>query len=155
MLDFVLAYTGKFVEDQTHLNYYDGVFKAQSQSFVTRINGNGTVNFDYKGLMGSVSVLTLEMVLGSTNQLVTVTGNLTFGIHQTHNDHTMLFKNEAEHALQNIDDKYYTTGCVLHVTQGFGAYKDARGTITLNMVIDFESGDSVIGAVGIMWVDQN
>ncbi|KAL6069178.1 hypothetical protein QOT17_007714 [Balamuthia mandrillaris] len=153
-LDFVLEYSGTFAPDAKDPSAFSGVFKGQSQSIVTRIAGNGTVSFDMGKLIGSVSVLSLD-VTTTQNMLNTVSGNLTFGVHSTHNDHTLSFKNEASHILNDIGNGLVTTGCVLHVTKGEGVYKDAEGTITLNIVIDMSSGDALVFAVGIMWVDQN
>ncbi|KAL6075886.1 hypothetical protein QOT17_003196 [Balamuthia mandrillaris] len=153
-LDFALEYQGTFIPSATEPNHFSGKFKAQSQSATTHIRGNGTVNFNVHRTIGSVSVLYLE-VNATEEHLDSVTGNLTFGVHTTHNDHTLSFANEAPHKYNHITDEFWTTGCVLHVTSGEGAYEDAIGTITLNAVIDTETGDAIIAAVGILWVDKN
>jgi len=144
-LDFILEYRGRcFNRRQDGRGECE--LKAQSEEFVTRIRGDGKVHLEVNPLIGSISLMRVREIRSSryltffsqlTDQLFgnhsyTARGNVTFGVHQTHENHKLHFQTLGVGRETTVKDPREMIGIatILDVVAGEGALKGDRVIIS-------------------------
>jgi hypothetical protein len=149
VLDFALEYVGhcEYASDRASCE-----LKASSEEVVTRIKGTGAVETEILRLVGSISHLRFHDQYNPINRTFTATGEVTFGVHTTHEQHKLHFRNMGLSRWNaSPHPEEISFGGAWNVTSGEGAFSDAVGTLTANGILDTRNGDARIGLVGIVW----
>jgi len=122
-LDFILEYRGHCFNRRP-----DGrgecELKAQSEEFLTSIKGDGKVRLEVVRLVGSISMMRISDQLYS-NQTYSAQGNVTFGVHLTHENHKLHFQSLGAGRETTVKDPREMIGIatILNVVAGEGALR--------------------------------
>eukprot|EP01129_Flabellula_baltica_P016309 TRINITY_DN8625_c0_g1_i1.p1 TRINITY_DN8625_c0_g1~~TRINITY_DN8625_c0_g1_i1.p1 ORF type:complete len:175 (-),score=38.99 TRINITY_DN8625_c0_g1_i1:41-565(-) len=116
-------------ESQCQVNQQQRSFvcrgKGQSADFTTRINPNGGVRMSVEPLRGSISMWQASGTVSADNE-ITTTGNFTFGVHNTHNDHVLYYSGTG---IADLEDQFFAVNAVVH--GGAGAWEGASGVLSM------------------------
>jgi len=102
--------------------------KASSNNIATRISGKGEVKTTVEKIIGSISHWKLHGVFDSKNNKGTETGEISFGVHQSHKDHSVTYIGQITSinpSTKNHKHEDYTGW--MQITGGKGTMKGATG----------------------------
>jgi len=153
-LDFVLEYRGNCSRSNFGTKG-ECDLRAQSEEVITHISGNGKVRTEIIRIIGSISRLRFTDSMFANNSYA-ASGNVTFGVHQNHEQHKLHFVTLGTGRQTQVPDPSTEFGfaLVLGITRGEGALSGAYGTITLNGVAFTKTGEVILGALGIVWLKK-
>lgn len=116
--------------------------KGQGAEFKTFIDATGNVHFEAHPLHGAISHFNSTGTV-TTNGQITEHGEITFGIHQTHKRHALLFK--ATGIINGVDGLVAMSG---QVTGGRGAWEGATGVLSYSVSYTERNGgkEEFVGA---------
>ena len=117
--------------------------KGQSADFVTRITASGEVHMSLHKLQGSISVWTCNGTIDGNT--VTQQGTFSFGIHNTHGDHTLSYSGTG---VADTEDEFYSVAGTVH--GGKGAWAGASGVVS---VVTQHVGEDKYVSGAIFFVD--
>jgi len=104
---------------------YDCTARAQSETISTVIQAHGNPLTSLKYAIGSISTWTMNGTI-SENGTVEERGTFTYGIHTTHETHTISYKSQGQF---DINNSVCGAGWIL-VTDGTGTLAAAKGYLS-------------------------